>query len=157
MTMCVRQGLEEINEEVKSLGKEEFKLIYSPSIPNLLSVLNIFRRSLGNSDDMNLSDSTMLTADVGSIIGCSLRERMNLLDLADEKVSSMRVRGGSDKHIYQLTSISKMVIPDSHHGMSLLQTKMSVIQMMFDTYKIVSIELHRKTEVFTLSSVEFFN
>ena len=55
MTMCTRQWLEEINEELKSLGKEEFKLIYSPSIPNFLSVLNIFRRSLGNSDDVNLS------------------------------------------------------------------------------------------------------
>ena len=154
--MCIRQGLKEINEELKSLGKEEFKLIYSPSIPNLLSVLNISRRSLGN-DDVNLSDSTLLTEVVGSIIGCSLRERTNLIDLVDEKVSSIRVRGVSDKYIYQLPSTPKMIAPASHHEMSLLQTKMSVIQMMFDTHKNVSMKLHKKTEVFTLSSVEFFS
>ena len=94
MTMCIRQGLKEINEELKSLNKEEFKLIYSPNIPNLLSMLNIFRRSIGNGDDVNLSDSIMLTEDVGSIIGCSSRERTNLIDMVDEKVSSIRVRGG---------------------------------------------------------------
>ena len=67
-------------------------------------MLNIFRRSLGNSDDVNLSDSIMLTEDVGSIISCSLRERTNLVDMVDEKVSSIRVRGGPGKIIYQLTS-----------------------------------------------------
>ena len=157
MTMCIRRGLKEINEELKSLNKEEFKLIYSPNIPNLLSMLNIFRRSLGNSDDVNLSDSIMLTEDVGSIVGCLLRERANLIDMVDEKVSSIRVRGGVHKAAYQLTSIPKMAIPDSHHGISLLQTKMSMIQMLFDTYKIISMELHRKSEKFTLSSAKFFN
>ena len=34
---------------------------------------------------------------------------------------------------------------------------MDVIKILFDTYKIVSIELHTKTELFTLSSAEFFN
>ena len=162
MTMCIRRGLKEINEELKSLNNEEFKLIYSPNIPkdldrNLLSMLNIFRRSPGNSDDVNLSDSIMLTEDVGSIVGCLLRERTNLIDMVDKKVSSIRVRGGVHKTTYQLTSIPKMTIPDSHHGISLLQTKMSVIQMLFDTYKIISMELHRKSEKFTLSIAKFFN
>ena len=157
MTMCIRQGLKEINEELKSLNKEEFKLIYSPNIPNLLSMLNIFRRSLGNGDDVNLSDSIMLTEDVGSIIGCSLRERTNLIDMVDKKVSSIRVRGGVDKTTYQVMSIPKMTIPDSHHGICLLQTKMSMIQMLFDTYKIISMELPRKSGKFILSSAEIFN
>ena len=142
MTTCIRQGLKEINEELKSLNKEEFKLIYSPNIPNILSMLNIFGRSL---------------EDVGLIIGCSLRERTNLIDIVDKKLSSIRVRGGVHKTTYQLMSIPKMTIPDSHHGISLLQTKMSVIQMLFDMYKIISMELHRKSEKFTLSSSEYFN
>ena len=41
--------------------------------------------------------------------------------------------------------------------MRFLQTKMDGIQILFDMYKIVSIELHRKTKSFTLSSAEFFN
>ena len=54
-------------------------------------------------------------------------------------------------------SIPKITIPDSHQGISFLQTKMSVIQMLFDMYKLISMELHRKSEKFTLSSVKFFN
>ena len=43
----------------------------------------------------------MLTEDVGSIIGFSLRERTNLIDMVDKKVSSIRVRGGVHKTTYQ--------------------------------------------------------
>ena len=143
--------MKEIIEEL------EFKLIYSRNIPNLLSVLNIFRRSLGNSDNVNLSDSIMLTEDVGLVIGCSSRERANLVDMVDEKMSSIRVGGGPGKIIYQFTSIPNMTIPDSHNGINLLQTKMSVIQMLFDRYTIISMEFHRKSKKFTLSCVKFFN
>ena len=94
-------------------------------------MLNIFRRSLGNGDDVNLSDSIMLTEDVGSIIGCSLRKRTNLIDMVDKKVSSIRIRGGAYKTTYQLTSIPKMTIPGSHHGISLLQTNTMVCFALF--------------------------
>ena len=99
----------------------------------------------------------MLTEDVGSIICCSLRERTNLVDMVDEKMSSIRVGGGPGTIIYQFTSIPNMTIPDSHNGINLLQTKMSVIQMLFDTYTIISMEFHRKSKKFTLSCAKFFN
>ena len=87
MTICIRQGLKEINEELKLLNREEFKLLYSLTILSLLSVLNVFRRSclMRESSGVNLSDPTILTEDVGCVIGRLLKERSNLIDMVDEK------------------------------------------------------------------------
>ena len=71
------------------------------------------------------------------------KERSNLIDMVDEKVTSIRNNGGSNRNAFQLTRVPTRITPDSHCGMSLLQTKMDVIQILFHTYKIVSIELQK--------------
>ena len=64
------------------------KLLYSPSVVNLLSLLNAFRSSqkgaLGKLP-LDLTDRELLFENVGSLIGAMLMERVNLLRDLDEK------------------------------------------------------------------------
>ena len=57
---------------------------------NLLSLLSVFRGAgKGSCGRMscNLSDKRLLMEDVGSLIGCLLVERCDLLDRTDENVT----------------------------------------------------------------------
>ena len=46
MVMCIKEGMSIINKSLKDRGREpSFKLLYSPNIVNLVSLLNTFRRS----------------------------------------------------------------------------------------------------------------
>ena len=125
MIICIREGLKEINTTLRDMDKPQFKLLYSPSVVNLLSVLNMFRRSLED-NDLNLSDSSLLTESVGSSIGCMLIERANLLNLISDKVSFLRSHENANLNVFKLTSIPIGSL-DEHRGISDLQTKMVVI------------------------------
>ena len=46
MVMCIKEGMLTINKSLKDRGKEpSFKLLYSPNIINLLTLLNMFQCS----------------------------------------------------------------------------------------------------------------
>ena len=38
MVICIREGLKEINNTLRDIDKPQFKLLYSPSVVNLLSI-----------------------------------------------------------------------------------------------------------------------
>ena len=90
----MRHGMKEINEEVLRLKKGElydFSLLYSASIVHLLSPSNTFRRSLRK--ELQLTDRTLICEKSGSMIGCLLMERSNLLGEVDNVVSGIRLNG----------------------------------------------------------------
>ena len=115
------------------MGKMEFKLVYSPNVVSLLSVLNIFRRSLQGDGSINLSDASLLAENIGATIGRLLMERVNLLNLMNNKISFLRSHESSYPNVLKLTSIP-MGSLDDHRGIIELQTKMLVVQVLFDIY-----------------------
>ena len=64
MVMCIKAGIFDVNKSLKTIGKEPcFKLLFSPSVVNLLSLLNMFRQSehgVVEEDGMELSDYRLL-------------------------------------------------------------------------------------------------
>ena len=138
------------------MDKPQFKLLYSPSVVNLLSILNKFRQSLEDDGDLNLSDSRLLTESMGSSIGSMLMERANLLNLMSDKISFLQSHKNTNLNVFKLTSVLIGLL-DEHHGISDLQTKMMTIQILFDVYKVVSIELHRKVNRTEVHSTDFFD
>ena len=90
MIICIRDGLKEINNTLRDMDKPQFKLLYSPGVVNLLSILNKFRQSLEDNGYLNLSDSRLLTESVSSSIGRMLMERANLLNLISDKISFLQ-------------------------------------------------------------------
>ena len=84
MIIWIRESIKEINTNLHDIGKTEFKLVYSPNVASLLSVLNIFRRSLHGDGSSNLSDGSLLTENVGASIGQLLMERVNLFNLMND-------------------------------------------------------------------------
>ena len=59
MEFCLGRALKDVNDSLVKLKKSDklFKLLYSPSITNLLNSLNTFRRCIQIEDNgMNLTD-----------------------------------------------------------------------------------------------------
>ena len=105
MIICIREGLKEINNTLRDMNKPQFKLLYSPSVVNLLSILNKFRQSLKDDADLNLSDSRLLTESVGSSVGRMLMKRANLLNLMSDKISFLRSHENTNLNVFKLTSV----------------------------------------------------
>ena len=156
MIICIREGIKEINTNLPDMGKTEFKLVYCPNVVSLLSVLNIFRRSLHVDGSIDLSDGSLLTENVGTSIGRLLMERVNLLNLMNDKISFLQSHESSNPNVFKLTSIP-MGSLDDHHETIELQTKMLIVQVLFDIYKIVSVELHRRTNCSDVHNFDFFD
>ena len=133
MIICIREGIKEINTNLRDMGKTEFELVYSLNVDSLLSVLNIFRRRLHGDGSIDLSDASLLTENVGASIGRLLMERVNLLNLMNDKISFLRSHESSNPNVLKLTSIP-MGSLDDHGGIIELQTKMLVVQVLFDIY-----------------------
>ena len=66
MIHCLCNAMRSIDKELNTDSKP-FRLLYSPSIMNLLNLLNVFRRS--SCADVELTDSTLLTERVGCMLG----------------------------------------------------------------------------------------
>ena len=66
MIHCLCNAMRSIDKEL-NMGSKPFRLLYSPSIMNLLNLLNVFRRS--SCADVELTDSTLLTERVGCMLG----------------------------------------------------------------------------------------
>ena len=83
----------------------------------------------------------MINEKNGSIIGALIEERNDLLNRADANMCDMRNGSG----VFRLDDAFGVGNPrnNDHKTMNDLQTKMSVFNVLFDVYKILSIELHR--------------
>ena len=75
------------------------------------------------------------------LIGCLLVERC---DLVDEKVIFLRECNYRKLLISQLTTSNESVLSGEHEGVTDLQMKMIVVQVLFGLCKVITIELHRK-------------
>ena len=85
-----------------------------------------------------------------------LMERANLLNLMSDKISFLQSHENTNLNVFKLTSVPIGSL-DEHHGISDLQTKMMMIQILFDVYKVFSIELHRKVNRTEVHSTDFFD
>ena len=85
--------------------------------------------------------------DVGSLIGCLLVERCNLLDRIDGKVTFLRECNYGKLFVSWLTTFNESMLSGEHEDVIDLQTKMMVVQALFDLYKVITIELYRKVSV----------
>ena len=89
---------------------------------------------------IDLSDANLLKENVRSLIGRMLDERCNLLSEVSEKITFLR-----NSNIDRVTGLPSDIV-DTHEGVVDLQTKMLVVQTLFDVYKVISIELHRRVD-----------
>ena len=111
------------------------------SIVHLLSALNTFRRSL--SKQVQLTDRTLICKKSGSMIGCLLMDRSNLLGDVDNMVSGIRL---NERRCCDVEGLLGLVVPmycHDHKMISHVQSSLLILQTLFDVYKLVSIELHR--------------
>ena len=137
---CLHYAMKVINDQVvHSCGQHQFRLIFSPSVVSLLKALNVLRRLFDLSEDLTALD--LINEKNGSIIGALIEECNDLLNRADGNMSDMRNGSG----VFRLDDAFGVGNPcnDDHKTMNDLQTKMSVFNVLFDVYKILSIELHR--------------
>ena len=135
MIACIKDFINSINCVLDERGKSSFKLLYSPSVVNLLSVLSVFRGAEKGSFgkvSCDLSDKRLLTEDVGSLIGCLLIERCHLLDRVDEKVTFLKECNYRKLFVSRLTTSNESMLSGEHEGVTDLQTKMMVVQVLFD-------------------------
>ena len=109
----------------------------------LLKTLNAFRRSFELNED--LTSLGMLNRQNGLIIGCMLRERNELLDLADINLNYIRCTEGTN---FKLDEAFRMeggkYVDDRHFDMNALQTEMTAFHILFKVHKVLSVELHRR-------------
>ena len=139
---CLHYAMKVINDQVVHLcGQCRFRPIFSPSVVSLLKALNMLRRSFDLSEDLTALD--LINEKNGSIIGALIEEHNDLLNRADANMCDMRNEEGSG--VFRLDNAFGVGNPsnDDHKTMNDLQTKMSVFNVLFDVYKILSIELHR--------------
>ena len=117
-----------------------------------MSLLNTFRRSekgsCANEEEesiVDLSDVNLIKENVGSLIGHMLDERCDLLSEVSEKITFLRSSSSVNANIDRVTGLPSDIV-DTHKGVVDLQTKMLVVQALFDLYKVISIELHRRVD-----------
>ena len=140
---CLRHAIKMINDKlVLMTGRRWLRLIFSPSVTCLLKVLNALRRSFELMDE--LTSLNLMNKKNGSIIGAMLQERNDLLDAADINLNYMRCSEGMNFELDHAFRFEGGDQTDNFHGdVNDLQTKMSTFNVLFDVYKLLSIELHR--------------
>ena len=127
--------MKKINECIGQVNK--FRPIFSPSMVYLLKSLNVLRRSLDV--HMELTCIELISKKHGSLLGAMLSERHSLINDA-----------GFNLNCLQNENASSSAIPtdhptaDVHTKADKLQTMVVAFNVLFDVFKILSIELHRK-------------
>ena len=146
MIHCLRQGMKEVCEAIMQLdaGICRFRLLYSPTVVHLLNALNVMWRSLCVQKE--LTDKLLMMERTGSMIGCLLMEHMNMLDTVDNIILEIRLNEHSQCNVEGLLGKATMQ-RDDHKLIARVQTKMYALQILFDVYKVVTVELHRKNKV----------
>ena len=139
---CLPHAMKTINDKLVPItGHRSFRPIFSPSVTCLLKVLNALRRSFELTDE--LTSLNLMSEKNGSIIGAMLQERNDLLDAADINLSYMRCSEGTNFKLDHAFRFEGGDQNDNSHGhVNDLQTKMSTFNVLFDVYKLLSIELH---------------
>ena len=94
---------------------------------------------------IDLSDVNLLKEIVGSLIGRMPDKRCNLLSEVSEKITFLRNSSSENLNIYGVTGLLSDIV-NTHKGVVDLQTEMLVVQALFDLYKVISIELHRRVD-----------
>ena len=146
---CLQTAMKSINNDFIHLnGQRKFRFIYTPSVLSLMKALNALRRAFDIKEE--LTSINMMNEKMGSVIGSLIQERRGLLDKVDVPLMAMcqtEGKGYSSPDDLKGYCISN----DSHEMMNCLQTKLTVTQVLFDVYKVLSIELHRRdvTSFFT--------
>ena len=140
----LRMAMKCINDKLARIsGVRLFRPLFSPSTTFLLKTINAFRRSFELNED--LTSLGMLNEQNGSIIGYMLWERNELLDLADINLNYIRCTDGTN---FKLDDTFRMeggkYVDDRQFDMNALQTEMTAFHILFDVYKVLSVELHRR-------------
>ena len=84
------------------------------------------------------------------MMGCLLMEHMNMLDTVDDIILEIRLNVHSQCNVEGLLGKATMQ-RDDHKLIARVQTKMYALQILFDVYKVVTVELHRKNKVTSFS------
>ena len=126
----LRMAMKCINDKLARIsgGVRLLRPLFSPSTTFLLKTLHAFRRSFELNKD--LTSLGMLNEQSGSIIGCMLRERNELLGLADINLNYIRCTEGTN---FKLEDVFRMeggkYVDDRHFDMNALQTKMTAFRI----------------------------
>ena len=139
MIHCLHNAMRSIDEELNTDSKP-FRLLYSPSVMNLLNLLNVFRRS--SCTDVELTDSTLLTERVGCMLGALLVQHTKMVRKANEVISGIRLNCCSGCDVNKIIGFNDDNVSIDHESPTILQMKLTAVQVMFDLYKLISIELH---------------
>ena len=138
--------MKEVCEAIIQLDMEirRFRLLYSPTIVHLLNALNVMWRSLCVQKE--LTDKSLMTEGMGSMVGCLLMERVNMLDTVDDIISEIILNEHSQCNVEGLLGKATMQ-NDDHKLITRVQRKIHALQILFDVYKVMTVELHRKDKV----------
>ena len=136
--------MKSINDQVVKLSSQRrFRPIISPGVVCMMKALNALQPAFDMHDE--LTSLKLMTEKTGSIVGALLKECNDLLNGADDGMVFLRVDQGSSFNANDVFSRAKL--PNNNHkAMNDLQTKMSVFNVLFDVYKVLSIELHRRNQ-----------
>ena len=137
--------MKSINDQVVKLsGQHRFRPIFSPSVVCMMKALNALRQAFDMHNE--LTSLKLMTEKTGSIVGALLKECNDLLNDADDAMVFLRVNQGSLFNANHVFSCAKLP-NDNHNTTNDLQTKLSVFNVLFDVYKVLSIELHRRNQM----------
>ena len=128
-------AMKKINECIGQVNK--FRPIFSPSVVYLLKSLNVLRRSLDA--DMELTCIELISEKHGSLLGAMLSERHSLINDAGFNLNCLRNENASSSAIP-----TDHPTVDVHTKADKLQTMVVAFNVLFDVFKILNIELHRK-------------
>ena len=131
----LRYAMKKINECIGQVNK--FRPIFSPSMVYLLKSLNVLRRSLDV--DMELTCIELISEKHGSLLGAILSERHALINDAGFNLNCLWNENASSSAIP-----TDHPTADVHTKADKLQTMVVAFNVLFDVFKILSIELHRK-------------
>ena len=131
----LRYAMKKINECIGQVNK--FRPIFSPSVVYLLKSLNVLRHSLDV--DMELTCIELIGEKHGSLLGTMLSERHSLINDAGFNLNCLRNENASSSAIP-----TDHPTADVHTKADKLQTMVVAFNVLFNVFKILSIELHRK-------------
>ena len=135
MKYSLHYAMKKINERIGQVNK--FRPIFSPSVVYLLKSLNVLRRSLDV--DMELTCIELISEKHRSLLGAMLSERHSLINDAGFNLNSLQNENASSSAIP-----TDHPTADVHTKADKLQTMVVAFNVLFDVFKILSIELHRK-------------
>ena len=127
--------MKKINECIGQVNK--FRPTFSPSMVYLLKSLNVLRRSLDV--DMEFTCIELISEKHGSLLGAMLSERHSLINDAGFNLNCLW-----NENALSLGIPTDHPTADVHTKADKLQTMVVALNVLFDVFKILSIELHRK-------------